>query len=79
MANDFLTGCYIMVFSSHILFGFDSGAALATVLGMLAGVTVMLSLVKNVNATQARVTGRNAPRAPARRRSFRLLKTGEYR
>lgn len=34
------------------LFGFDSGAALATVVGVLIEVPVMLSLVKVVNATQ---------------------------
>jgi ACR3 family arsenite transporter len=35
------------------LFGFDSGAALATVVGVLIEVPVMLSVVKIVNASQA--------------------------
>jgi len=35
------------------LFGFDSGAALATVVGVLIEVPVMLSVVKIVNATQS--------------------------
>lgn len=34
------------------LFGFDSGAALATVVGVLIEVPVMLSVVKIVNATR---------------------------
>jgi ACR3 family arsenite transporter len=34
------------------LFGFDSGAALATVVGVLVEVPVMLSVVRIVNATQ---------------------------
>jgi ACR3 family arsenite transporter len=35
------------------LFGFESGAALATVVGVLIEVPVMLSVVKVVNATKA--------------------------
>jgi len=35
------------------LFGFDSGAALATVVGVLVEVPVMLSVVSIVNATRA--------------------------
>ena len=34
------------------LFGFDSGAALATVVGVLVEVPVMLAVVKIVNATE---------------------------
>jgi ACR3 family arsenite transporter len=34
------------------LFGFDSGAALATVVGVLIEVPVMLSVVKIVNGTK---------------------------
>jgi arsenite transporter len=34
------------------LFGFDSGAALATVVGVLIEVPVMLSVIKIVNASQ---------------------------
>ena len=34
------------------LFGFDSGAALATVVGVLIEVPVMLSVVKIVNSTR---------------------------
>jgi len=36
-----------------LLFGFDSGAALATLVGVLIEVPVMLSVVKIVNATSA--------------------------
>ena len=49
------------------LFGFDSGAALATVVGVLIEVPVMLSVVKIVNSTRdwyeagASVRGRTAP------------------
>ena len=49
------------------LFGFDSGAALATVVGVLIEVPVMLSVVKIVNASRdwyesgAAVQGRTAP------------------
>ena len=35
------------------LFGFDSGAALATVVGVLIEVPVMLSVVRIVNGTRA--------------------------
>jgi ACR3 family arsenite transporter len=35
------------------VFGFDSGAALATVVGVLIEVPVMLSVVKIVNTTKA--------------------------
>ena len=42
-------GAYFRYFS---LFGFDSGAALATVVGVLIEVPVMLSVVKIVNATK---------------------------
>ena len=45
------------------LFGFDSGAALATVVGVLVEVPVMLSVVKIVNATERWYSVRQAPRA----------------
>jgi len=54
------------------LFGFNSGAALATVVGVLIEVPVMLSVVKIVNATRdwyeagAAVQGRGAVAAKAR-------------
>ena len=35
-----------------VLYGFESGAALATVVGVLIEVPVMLWLVKTVNATR---------------------------
>jgi arsenite transporter len=35
-----------------VIFGFDSGAALATVVGVLVEVPVMLSVVKIVNSTR---------------------------
>jgi len=40
------------VAAAIVLFGFDSGAALATVVGVLVEVPVMLSVVKIVNATK---------------------------
>ena len=40
------------------LFGFESGAALATVVGVLIEVPVMLSVVKIVNGTQGLVRAR---------------------
>jgi ACR3 family arsenite transporter len=40
------------VATAIVLFGFDSGAALATVVGVLVEVPVMLSVVKIVNASQ---------------------------
>jgi ACR3 family arsenite transporter len=49
------------------VFGFDSGAALATVVGVLIEVPVMLSVVEIVNASRdwydagAAVRGRTAP------------------
>ena len=43
----------LAVASAITLFGFDSGAALATVVGVLVEVPVMLSVVRIVNATQA--------------------------
>ena len=49
------------------LFGFNSGAALATVVGVLIEVPVMLSVVKIVNSTRgwyeagSAVRGRGAP------------------
>ena len=45
------------------LFGFDSGAALATVVGVLIEVPVMLLVVHTVNATRGWYEG--TPRAPA--------------
>jgi ACR3 family arsenite transporter len=36
-----------------VLFGFESGAALATVVGVLVEVPVMLSVVKIVNSSKA--------------------------
>ncbi len=42
------------------LFGFDSGAALATVVGVLIEVPVMLSVVAIVNATRPWYEGRPA-------------------
>ncbi|MCK5366396.1 MAG: ACR3 family arsenite efflux transporter [Gammaproteobacteria bacterium] len=50
------------------LFGIDSGAALATVVGVLVEVPVMLSVVKIVNATKAWYE-----RGPAIRRNGRAL------
>jgi len=45
------------------LFGFDSGAALATVVGVLVEVPVMLSVVKIVNASERWYTrGASRPR-----------------
>jgi len=44
------------------LFGLESGAALATVVGVLVEVPVMLSVVKVVNATRGWYEGRVAPR-----------------
>ena len=41
------------------LFGLNSGAALATVVGVLVEVPVMLSLVAIANATRARFPGAN--------------------
>ncbi len=43
------------------LFGFKSGAALATVVGVLIEVPVMLSVVRIVNRTQRLVRGGRAP------------------
>jgi ACR3 family arsenite transporter len=42
----------LAVATAIVLFGFDSGAALATVVGVLVEVPVMLSVVKIVNASQ---------------------------
>ena len=42
----------LAVAAAIVLFGFDSGAALATVVGVLVEVPVMLSVVKIVNATR---------------------------
>jgi ACR3 family arsenite transporter len=42
----------LAVAAAIVLFGFDSGAALATVVGVLVEVPVMLSVVKIVNATK---------------------------
>jgi arsenite transporter len=53
------------------LFGFNSGAALATVVGVLIEVPVMLSVVKIVNAT------RTWYEAGARTRSARVVASGE--
>ncbi len=41
------------------LFGLNSGAALATVVGVLVELPVMLSLVAIANATRARFPGAN--------------------
>jgi len=43
----------LAVAAAITLFGFDSGAALATVVGVLVEVPVMLSVVRIVNATRA--------------------------
>ena len=43
------------------LFGFESGAALATVVGVLIEVPVMLLVVRVVNATQALVRAMSSP------------------
>jgi len=43
----------LAVAAAIVLFGFDSGAALATVVGVLVEVPVMLSVVKIVSATRA--------------------------
>jgi ACR3 family arsenite transporter len=42
----------LAVATAIVLFGFDSGAALATVVGVLVEVPVMLSVVRVVNATR---------------------------
>jgi ACR3 family arsenite transporter len=42
----------LAVATAIVIFGFDSGAALATVVGVLVEVPVMLSVVKIVNATR---------------------------
>ena len=42
----------LAVAAAIALFGFQSGAALATVVGVLVEVPVMLSVVKIVNATR---------------------------
>ena len=42
----------LAVAAAIALFGFDSGAALATVVGVLVEVPVMLSVVKIVNASR---------------------------
>jgi ACR3 family arsenite transporter len=42
----------LAVATAIVLFGFESGAALATVVGVLVEVPVMLSLVAIVNATK---------------------------
>ncbi|MBV2093183.1 MAG: arsenical-resistance protein, partial [Candidatus Thiodiazotropha sp. (ex Ctena orbiculata)] len=42
----------LAVATAIVLFGFDSGAALATVVGVLVEVPVMLSVVKIVNSTR---------------------------
>ena len=42
----------LAVATAIVLFGFESGAALATVVGVLVEVPVMLSVVKIVNATK---------------------------
>ena len=46
-------GGYISVAAAISLFGFESGAALATVVGVLIEVPVMLSVVAIVNRTEA--------------------------
>ncbi|MGB5299216.1 MAG: arsenical-resistance protein, partial [Thiogranum sp.] len=43
----------LAVATAIVLFGFDSGAALATVVGVLVEVPVMLSVVKIANGTRA--------------------------
>jgi len=43
----------LAVATAIVLFGFDSGAALATVVGVLVEVPVMLSVVKIANNTRA--------------------------
>ena len=43
----------LAVATAIVLFGFESGAALATVVGVLVEVPVMLSVVKIVNRTKA--------------------------
>jgi ACR3 family arsenite transporter len=42
----------LAVATAIVLFGFDSGAALATVVGVLVEVPVMLSVVRITNATK---------------------------
>ena len=42
----------LAVAAAIVLFGFNSGAALATVVGVLVEVPVMLSVVRIVNATR---------------------------
>jgi ACR3 family arsenite transporter len=42
----------LAVATAIVLFGFESGAALATVVGVLIEVPVMLSVVKIVNKTK---------------------------
>ena len=46
-------GLKMAVAVAIVLYGFDSGAALATVVGVLIEVPVMLWLVKMVNSTKA--------------------------
>jgi ACR3 family arsenite transporter len=48
----------LAVAAAITLFGFDSGAALATVVGVLVEVPVMLSVVSIVNATRSWYEGR---------------------
>jgi arsenite transporter len=43
----------LAVAAAITLFGFDSGAALVTVVGVLVEVPVMLSVVRIVNATRS--------------------------
>ena len=55
----------LAVATAIVLFGFDSGAALATVVGVLVEVPVMLSVVKIVNATRGWYE-RGAPAPPSK-------------
>ena len=50
----------LAVATAIVLFGFDSGAALATVVGVLVEVPVMLSVVKIANNTRAWYEGGGA-------------------
>jgi len=59
----------LAVATAIVLFGFDSGAALATVVGVLVEVPVMLSVVRIVNATKPwyeRGAGRGALTSPSK-------------
>lgn len=61
----------LAVATAIVLFGFESGAALATVVGVLVEVPVMLSVVKIVNATKGWYEGGRKDSASSTRRVSR--------